>query len=130
MQFNFYDAIILQSLYTDKSENIKAFVTSVIPYIDYLDHSIISYTELIESFSKLICVGFLIQEDDTLKLSPTAIKILVQKHFGKKNPLKIINEIEVYLNLEFKLIEVIYKNQTIELTQNDFDKIKKDYLKN
>ena len=88
MQFNFYDAIILQSLYTDKSENIKAFVTSVIPYIDYLDHSIISYTELIESFSKLICVGFLIQEDDTLKLSPAAIKILVQKHFGKKIHLK------------------------------------------
>ncbi len=130
MQFNFYDALILHSLYIDKSENLKTFVTSVITYRDYLDHSIMTYTELIESFSKLISIEFLIQEGDKLKLTQVAEKILVQKHLGKKNLLKIINEIVVHLNLEFKLTDIIYKKEIIQLTEEDFEEIKKEYLKN
>lgn len=130
MQFNFYDALILHSLYIDKSENLKTFVTSVITYRDYLDHSIMTYTELIESFSKLISIEFLIQEGDKLKLTQVAEKILVQKHLDKKNLLKIINEIVVHLNLEFKLTDIIYKKEIIQLTEEDFEEIKKEYLKN
>jgi len=53
MKYNYLDALILNSIVSSEKEDCGAELSNIIAYADYVDHAIITLSELNNSIEKL-----------------------------------------------------------------------------
>lgn len=106
MKYNHVDAWILNSIVNSEKEDFGAELSDVIAYADYIDHSIITLSELNDSLVKLYLDGLIEALDNKNLIVNIIYKSWLNKKLEGKSKFsiyKIIEETEKFL--------INYKNE-------------------
>jgi hypothetical protein len=117
--------MILYAFRSDK--RIGTTIKDIIPFVDYLDHSIPNYSELDESLRRLSGIGLILWEPPVIK-SALAYTNWHANHFQKKKKMSLhkeIAEISNYLATDFSSPEL---TGPPVLDKAEFEKVVNDYL--
>lgn len=118
--FSSIDGIILQCLgQTDKGTTLSA----IIGFVDYINHTIITYDELLSALTKLVSAGLVLQDGNDFKTSPIYDDWHKKKFKKRPSMNKEYQEIMKFLST----IEV-FQNKSIVLSKEKFDEIVQVYL--
>jgi hypothetical protein len=130
MTFEYSDAWLLGAI--KLSENWEgASLMDIIQVADYINHAIMTNTEFSTGVKKLIAIGLVIEKDKRLQTTGK-FKGWWSTKYGQRSRislLKSIEEIAKYLNTNFGISEEPTTEIETEITDADFDKATKEYLK-
>ena len=103
---------------------------AIIAYIDYVDHSIISWKELSNGLTRLMNIGAVIEKNKKLFLSGKFKTWWLSYYQNKKGlaVLKQVDDVNGYLDKTYSAIRD-HQHTKIELTENDFLMALKEYKK-
>lgn len=106
MKYNYLDALILNSIVSSEKEDCGAELSNIIAYADYVNHAIITLSELNNSIEKLYLDGLV----ETLDNKNLFVNVIYKSWLNKKlegkskfSILKIVEETEKFL--------INYKNE-------------------
>jgi hypothetical protein len=108
LEFNYYDSLLLlaSSQCQRKADNVD-YLRDIIAFVDYIDHSIITYQEFSSGLAKLMMVGMLKEDSGEIVTSLEFDKWFEKQMENKKRPnmQKTVRMIMEYLNLNFTMAE-------------------------
>ena len=106
-----------------------ADLKTIIAYIDYVDHSIISWKELSAGLIKLMKIGAVIEKNKKLFLSGKFKAWWIRYNQNKKSltVLKQVDNVNGYLDKTYSAIRDHVHHKKIELTERDFLQALKEY---
>ena len=129
MKYNYLDALILNSIVSSEKEDCGAELSNIIAYADYVDHAIITLSELNNSIEKLYLDGLV----ETLDNKNLFVNVIYKSWLNKKlegkskfSILKIVEETEKFLinyrkdnnvNDEFKKIVLLQESEYLEAVE-------------
>lgn len=128
MEFNSSDALFIQAVHTC-GRNKGADLESLVSYIDYLNHAILTIGEYNSSLHKFLSIGLIEEEKDKLKTTKPFDTWWDKKFSKVKN---------VNTNKEFEAIKIYLKEtfeshalppQTIQMDEIKFENAVAAYLK-
>ena len=131
MTFEYTDAWLLEAIKFSENDEQGATLTAIIQAADYINHAILTYKEFASGTEKLKSIGLVREKNKRLQTTETFNEWWIKKYGeGKKLAvLKVMEEIETYLNETFGTIDVHPTEQESELTIEEFKKATTDYLK-
>ncbi len=130
MNFDFTDAWILHSIHYTESFDSGADLISIISYADYINHAIITFSELEQALQKLISAGIVQQENKFLSVTETYRQWWENKFAGKGNLFveEILSEVELYLKKFYKDKADPEAAISLNISENDFRDAVSNYL--
>ena len=122
MEFNYYDSCLLTAICTGADNENGTDLKDIIAYIDYIDHSIITWTELFNGLLKLKRIKAVREKEKKLFPEKEFREWWLKKYENKKRIYisKQVAEVNVYLNKTYSSIPDHAENIQIELTEEDF----------
>lgn len=129
MKYNYLDALMLNSIVNSEKEDFGAELSDIIAYADYVDHAIISLSELNNSIEKLLLDGLIVTLDNKNLFVNVIYKSWLNKKLEGKSKfsiLKIVEETEKFLinyrkdnnaNDEFKKIVLLQESEYLEAVE-------------
>ena len=128
MTFNSSEAWLLEAIKLSEQENNGAALASIVATADYINHSILTFSEFDTGLKKLVSAGIVIIKDKQLHTSDEFKKWWNKKYGTKRiNLIKAMIDIEKYLNETY----TAFDNQLSEslFMQNEFESVVVEYLK-
>jgi len=107
MTFKYSDALLLGAIKLSEKKENGATLTDIVMYVDYINHAIITYSELVTGTKKLKTIR-LIRERNKRFQTTDKFDIWWTRNYGQKSRfglLKAMDEIEQYLNEEYSAIK-------------------------
>jgi hypothetical protein len=107
MNFDFTDALILESAYIPGKPGIGVGLKSLILYADYVNHAILTLDEINTSFAKLSAAGLISVREGEVFATPAYAKWKTKKYGSKKppGPLQRVEDTQTFLNAVFGKVE-------------------------
>lgn len=126
---NFNEALFIYAVYSSSSERAGAKLENIIAYNDYLNHTIPTYSEFIDSGIKLINAGLIKQTGNefhvTIKFKDWFIMHIPA---NKSTHIEIIKSVQKFLGKEFTASFPDNSNSLLTISENDFKAAVTDYL--
>lgn len=131
MKFEFSDAWLLEAIKLSERGDEGATLTDIIRAADYINHSIMTKSEFVNSASRLKGIGLIIEKNKRFRTTDKFNEWWTQKYGqkGRFSILKAMEEIGKYLNKNFGAIEEPTKGITTEITNSDLDMATAEYQK-
>jgi len=128
MKFNYYDSCLLTSICSAGGEN-GTDLKGIIAYIDYIDHSIITWSEFFGGLLKLKRIKAVKERSKKLFPGNEITVWWLKKYQNKKRiyVLKQVEEVNDHLNETYSIDLDHKKNIRIYITESDFLKALEDY---
>jgi hypothetical protein len=103
------------------SSETGADLKTIIAYIDYVDHSIISWAELFNGLNKLKSIGAINEKNKKIFLTKKFNAWWLKKYqtIRRFNVLKQVEEIDAYLDKTYSAIRDLHKNPEMSLIEED-----------
>jgi hypothetical protein len=123
--FKALDSMILYTFRSDKGTGTT--IKDIIPFVDYLDHSIPNYNELDESLRRISGIGLIVWEPPVIRSAPVYTRWYAD-YFRKRKKMSLhkeIGEISNYLTTNFSSPEL---DSSRVLDKTEFNTVVKDYL--
>ena len=129
MKFNYYDSCLLTAICLTAGNKNGTDLKGIISYIDYLDHSIITWNEVSSGLSKLKKIGAITEKDQHLFLSAKFNKWWTKTYLTKKNirAAKQVDEVNEYLDKTYSATQGNHTVVKIKLSEEDFHAALKEY---
>lgn len=131
MKFEYSDAWLLEAIKLSETGDKGATLTDIIKTADYINHAIMTNSEFATGTRKLKNLGLIIEKGKKLKTSDKFNEWWTKK-YGQKtrfSVLKAMEEIEKYLNKNYRTIEDSTKRIDTEITDEDLDRATAEYHK-
>lgn len=129
MKFNYYDSCLLTAICLTAGNKNGTDLKGIISYIDYLDHSIITWHEVSSGLSKLKKIGAVTERNQHLFLSGKFNKWWTRTYLNKKNisAVKRVDEVNEYLDKTYSATQGNHKAVKIKFSEEDFNAALKEY---
>lgn len=130
MTFEYSDALLLQSIKFSEQVDQGATLTDIVQASDYIDHSIMTYNELINGTKKLKQIGLVVEHNKRLQTTKTFKDWWTKKYKDKKRIviIKALEEVKAYLDKTYATTENEVTAKT-EFVKVDLDNAIEDYQK-
>lgn len=128
MEFNSCDTCIVMCLRTWKAGDTVTGIRNIISFVDYIDHSVLTYPEFETATTKLLAAGAIAVKDSD-PVCNDAYHMWWKKKYGKKTvgTSKEIKETKEFLNTTFGEVEPLPKT-TGFFSKGEFEAAVKLYL--
>ena len=120
MKFGFYDSCILISICLSGRKG--ACLKDIITYIDYADHSVITWQELKSGLHKLKRIGAIIEKKKSIYPTPKFISSWNKKIKNMKghSVMDFIGEVNEYLDQTYAAFKIQPENVPTEIKKEDY----------
>jgi hypothetical protein len=131
MEFNTYDTAIVMCLRTWRSDDTVKELKSLISFVDYIDHSVLTFSEFETAIHKLIAGGIIHVKGSKPKCNELYDEWWKKKYSKKRvGDSKEIKETKEYLNKNFANSIGTNIRSTSFVSQNEFETALKLYTSN
>jgi hypothetical protein len=131
MEFEYSDAWLLEAIKLSETSDKGATLTDIIGAADYINHAIMTNSEFASGIRKLKSIGLIIEQDKQLRTTDKFNEWWTRK-YGRKSRfgvLKAMDEIERYLNKNYRTAEESTEGKDTQITEADLKLATAEYLK-
>jgi hypothetical protein len=126
MTFNNFDSLLIQSIYHSEKGEEGVELSTLIGYVDYVNHSIITYQELTESIESAKACGLIEAHGRKLKTTDS-FKIWRSSYSKNLSITKENSELQNFLSQNCRKAKAL--TSTPDFTEVEFNKAVQEYLK-